>query len=137
MRYFQTKRLGFYLFILAWISAVVATGGYLLDTAKTADRDQNVVIMCAVALVLPILLEILYAFGLKLDFINLMPIIFVALITFVVGTYLKERVDVLGYIFTDHFSFEVDYPELGVALVGYIASLVLGLLSSFFRQDVR
>ena len=81
--------------------------------------------------------SLLNYFKLKLDFINLMPIIFIVLITFVVGTYLKERVDVLGYIFTDHFSFEVDYPELGVALVGYIASLVLGLLSSFFRQDVR
>ena len=128
----NNKGIGSFIFIPAWLCALVATIGYILDSTKVADTNWTVIGLCAAALIVSGVLEALGYMGMKLDFLSIMPIVFVVLITFAAGMYLRERVDVLGYIFTEHFSFEKDYPELGVSLAGFIGALGFGLISNFF-----
>ena len=128
----NNKGIGSFIFIPAWLCALVATIGYILDSTKVADTNWTVIGLCAAALIVSGVLEALGYMGMKLDFLSIMPIVFVVLITFAAGMYLRERVDVLGYIFTDHFSFEKDYPELGLSLAGYIGAIGFGLISNFF-----
>lgn len=128
----RTKGIGSFIFIPAWLCALLATICYALDSAKVADTDWTVIGLCAAALIVSAVLEVIGYLGIKIDFLSLMPIIFVVLITFAVGMYLRERVDVLGYIFTEHFSFEKDYPELGLSLAGFIGAIGFGILSNFF-----
>ena len=128
----HNKGLGSFIFIPAWLCALVATICYILDSTKVADTNWTVIGLCAAALIVSGVLEAIGYLGVKIDFLSLMPIIFVVLITLAVGMYLRERIDVLGYIFTDHFSFEKDYPELGLALAGYIGALGFGIISNFF-----
>ncbi len=128
----NNKGIGSFIFIPAWLCALVATIGYILDSTKVADTNWTVIGLCAAALIVSGVLEALGYMGMKLDFLSIMPIVFVVLITFAAGMYLRERVDVLGYIFTEHFSFEKDYPELGISLAGFIGALGFGLISNFF-----
>ena len=132
MGYMNNKGIGSFIFIPAWLCALLATICYILDSTKVADTNWTVIGLCVAALIVSGVLEALGYMGMKLDFLSIMPIIFIVLITFAAGVYLRERVDVLGYIFTDHFSFEKDYPELGLSLAGYIGALGFGLISNFF-----
>ncbi len=133
--YIKNKSAGFYLFLISYLLFIIGFIFFLIDGGKEHKLTIITVILSVLSIALPLIVEILKVFKIKIDPINLTPIIFVTLAMAGTVMFIGDRVDVLGYIFTNHYSFTEDYPELLVTLIFLILSIIGGLVTNFFKLE--
>lgn len=133
--YIKNKSAGFYLFLISYVLFIIGFIFFLVDGGKEHKLTIITVILSVLSIALPLIVEILKVFKIKIDPINLTPIIFVTLAMAGTVMFIGDRVDVLGYIFTNHYSFTEDYPELLVTLIFLILSIIGGLVTNFFKLE--
>lgn len=133
--YIKNKSAGFYLFLVSYVLFIIGFVFFLIDGGKEHKLTIVTVILSVISIALPLIVEILKMFKIKIDPIDLTPIIFVTLAMAGTVMFIGDRVDILGYIFTNHYSFTEDYPELLVTLIFLILSIIGGLVTNFFKLE--
>ena len=133
--YIKNKSAGFYLFLVSYVLFIVGFVFFLIDGGKEHKLTIVTVILSVISIALPLIVEILKIFKIKIDSINLTPIIFVTLAMAGTVMFIGDRVDILGYIFTNHYSVTEDYTELLVTLIFLILSIIGGLVTNFFKLE--
>ena len=134
--YLKNKSVGYYLLLATVIFASLGLLFSSLDGANNIALGVSIIVLEALVIALPIILEIIQTVLKRcIDKYNLLPIVTSVLLTFVLITYIGERVDVLGYIFTGHYSFINDYPQLLFGLIFDVLALVTSIVSVFFKVN--
>lgn len=134
--YFSKKAIGFYLVLAVILFTILGFIYSLVDAKKNIALGLVIIIFTILAITSPIILEVVQILTKKnIDKFNLLPIILSVLLMVVLVNYIGERVDVLGYIFTGHYSFTKDYPDLFFGLLFDILALLTATISVFFKMN--
>lgn len=134
--YLSKKSIGFYLILASVVAIILGFIFSLVDGNKNIAIGLIIIIFSILAIALPIILEVIQTLLKKnIDRFNLLPIVLSILLMVVLVTYIGERVDVLGYIFTNHYTFQDDYPYLFLGLLFDIIALLTAIVGTFFRMN--
>lgn len=132
--YFADKGLGFYFFFAAFVLILVALIYYVQDANQRNSMSMAIAVCFAVPVVLEVVALVTSIFHINLDKFEMLPMISGVLSAIAFTLYLKGTVDVLGYIFTGHYSFRNDYPYMGIAMLFAMLGIVFNVITGFLKQ---
>lgn len=132
--YFADKGIGFYFSFVTLILILVALIYYILDANQRNSISIAIVICFVVAVILEAIVIVNVFLNKNLDKFEVLPILSGVLSATAFTLYLKGTVDVLGYIFTGHYSFSNDYPYMGISMLLGIIGIVFNVITGFLKQ---
>lgn len=132
--YFADKGIGAYFSFITFVLILVALIYYILDANQRNSMSIVIIICFVVAIILEAMVIVNVFLKKNLDEFEVLPILSGVFSAVAFTLYLKGTVDVLGYIFTGHYSFSNDYPYMGISMLLAMIGIMFNVIAGFLKQ---